>query len=347
MTDGPVRLTRRHFLRGALALAALPPLRGMASPHTPPLRVQGINHVSLQVRDVGRSRDFYQALFGMPVQAWQGPTPCLRIGDGPAFLALAPAPGVTPGIHHLCLAIEGFDTERAMRSLEAHGLQPATGDLPSRPMTLGLRRRGPEHGGAADGTPELYLADPDGTRVQLQAASYCGGNGILGDRCAAPTTPPPGPMALRGINHCTVFASDAAQSMAFYQRVFGMPITKMQGPMPLLDAGPSGQLLGFVGSPELKLRPHIHHVCVTIDDFQHEHVLEILRAAGLTVRDDPLGRPIPPLSAYVTQRMPDRGGAPGGTPELYFTDPDGILIQIQDTRYCGGAGYLGEACKYV
>ena len=106
MTDGPVRLTRRHFLRGALALAALPPLRGMASPHTPPLRVQGINHVSLQVRDVGRSRDFYQALFGMPVQAWQGPTPCLRIGDGPAFLALAPAPGVTPGIHHLCLAIE-------------------------------------------------------------------------------------------------------------------------------------------------------------------------------------------------------------------------------------------------
>ena len=28
--------------------------------------------------------------------------------------------------------------------------------------------------------------------------------------------------------------------------------------------------------------------------------------------------------------MEDRGGAKEGTPELYFTDPDGILIQLQD-----------------
>ena len=46
----------------------------------------------------------------------------------------------------------------------------------------------------------------------------------------------------------------------------------------------------------------------------------------------------------MTMRMPDRGGAPGGTPELYFTDPDGILLQLQDARYCGGNGYLGEEC---
>ena len=40
----------------------------------------------------------------------------------------------------------------------------------------------------------------------------------------------------------------------------------------------------------------------------------------------------------------DRGGAPEGTPELYFTDPDGILMQLQDVTYCGGAGYLGDMC---
>jgi len=34
-------------------------------------------------------------------------------------------------------------------------------------------------------------------------------------------------------------------------------------------------------------------------------------------------------------RMPDRGGAPGGTPELYFTDPDGLVMKLQDTSYCG------------
>ena len=48
---------------------------------------------------------------------------------------------------------------------------------------------------------------------------------------------------------------------------------------------------------------------------------------------------------YVTLRMENRGGAPGGTPELYFTDPDGILLQLQDVRYCGGAGKLGEVCS--
>jgi hypothetical protein len=42
--------------------------------------------------------------------------------------------------------------------------------------------------------------------------------------------------------------------------------------------------------------------------------------------------------------MENRGGAKDGTPELYFTDPDGLLIQLQDTKYCGGAGSLGEIC---
>jgi hypothetical protein len=47
---------------------------------------------------------------------------------------------------------------------------------------------------------------------------------------------------------------------------------------------------------------------------------------------------------YVSLRMPERGGVEGGTPELYFTDPDGILLQLQDVSYCGGGGYLGSEC---
>jgi hypothetical protein len=50
------------------------------------------------------------------------------------------------------------------------------------------------------------------------------------------------------------------------------------------------------------------------------------------------------MSSYVTLRMPNRGGAEGGTPEFYFLDPDGLLIQLQDATYCGGAGYLGDVC---
>jgi hypothetical protein len=43
-------------------------------------------------------------------------------------------------------------------------------------------------------------------------------------------------------------------------------------------------------------------------------------------------------------RMENRGGAKEGTPELYFTDPDNIRIQIQDVSYCGGSGRLGQIC---
>jgi hypothetical protein len=48
--------------------------------------------------------------------------------------------------------------------------------------------------------------------------------------------------------------------------------------------------------------------------------------------------------SYWTKRLPDRGGDPNGTAEFYFSDPDGIYIQLQDARYCGGSGYLGDKC---
>jgi hypothetical protein len=51
-----------------------------------------------------------------------------------------------------------------------------------------------------------------------------------------------------------------------------------------------------------------------------------------------------PLVHYISMRMEDRSGAKEGTPELYFTDPDGLLIQLQDAKYCGGAGVLGDVC---
>jgi len=57
--------------------------------------------------------------------------------------------------------------------------------------------------------------------------------------------------------------------------------------------------------------------------------------------------PVGPLRHYITMRMENRGGAPGGTPELYFTDPDGLLMQLQDTTYCGGGGFLGNECPSV
>jgi hypothetical protein len=81
-----------------------------------------------------------------------------------------------------------------------------------------------------------------------------------------------------------------------------------------------------------------------MEGFNPDKVLKALADYGIKPRGDASGPP-GPLVSYVSMRMENRGGAKGGTPELYFTDPDAILMQIQDVSYCGGAGYLGEVCS--
>jgi hypothetical protein len=86
----------------------------------------------------------------------------------------------------------------------------------------------------------------------------------------------------------------------------------------------------------------INHLCLNLNGFDRDGILKTLEGYGIKPRGD--GQGTPPLVSYVSTRMPNRGGAPEGTPELYFTDPDGLLIQLQDSRYCGGSGYLGDVC---
>ena len=56
---------------------------------------------------------------------------------------------------------------------------------------------------------------------------------------------------------------------------------------------------------------------------------------GHLLRGDATGDP-PPLVYYVSMRIPDRGGAPDGTPELYFTDPDGLKVECVAPRALPG-----------
>jgi hypothetical protein len=79
-------------------------------------------------------------------------------------------------------------------------------------------------------------------------------------------------------------------------------------------------------------------------NFNVEAVQKALESAGIKPREQGATGPVPPMRHYISMRMENRGGAKEGTPELYFTDPDGILVQIQDVSYCGGGGYLGNMC---
>jgi catechol 2,3-dioxygenase-like lactoylglutathione lyase family enzyme len=299
--------------------------------------------MTLTVSDRKRSVEFYQGLFGLPVQHRQDVSTGLRIGPGLQYISLSQGgPNAKPAIAHFCMTVDDFSVDGITNAVVGHGV--AKGNPGA--MKTWVRTRGPNAGGAAEGTPELYVGDPDGINVQLQDVTYCGGGGALGNMCK-PIEPAPskGLLALRDLSHFTLGVSDGPRSIAFYQDLFGMPIQAKQGPTTLLAIGSKHQFIAIAGGNGAQARPaNIGHGCFTMEGFNPEKVMKTLADFGVKPRGDASGPP-GPLVAYVSMRMENRGGAKGGTPELYFTDPDGILMQIQDVSYCGGAGYLGEVCS--
>jgi catechol 2,3-dioxygenase-like lactoylglutathione lyase family enzyme len=332
------QITRRNILRSLPAMAAAAPL--IAQANKPTIRVRALNHMTLYVSDPKRSLEFYQGLFGMPIQARQSASSAglLRIGSGPQYLALAAAgPDRKIGIDHFCMTTDGFNATQALKVLAEHGVTKS--DTPG-PMKAWTRMRGD--------TLEFHLGDPDGIIVQLQDPSYCGGTGALGNRCFATPEPAPrkGLIAVRDLSHFTLTVSDSNRSRQFYRDVFGMGIRAYQGPSaPELAVGTGRQFLamGGGGANGAPRTAGIAHACMTMENFNPDKVLKTLADFGIKPRGDARG-PAGPLVSYLSIRKEDRGGAKDGTTELYFTDPDGIVMQLQDVSYCGGAGSLGEIC---
>jgi catechol 2,3-dioxygenase-like lactoylglutathione lyase family enzyme len=378
----PASIDRRRFLVALPALAMSPRMLAQA-PARPPFRVNGLSQITLTVSDVTRSLQFYQGLFGMPVQARQGSTVLLRIGNGPKFLALRQAAtGERPSISALGFGVHDFSVDRAMQTLAAHGITAATSNAAKPgPKQALVRTRRQNEGGSPDGsTRDLFVADPSGVVFQLQDVSYCGGSGALGNVCSpAEASPKPGLIALKDTSHFTIAASDPG-TVPMYLELFGFTPMVYQAATPAWQVGSGVHFLMFIGgggptraggagappgagragagaaAPAGRGAPEggrgaaaggparaagIDHACVAMDNFDPAAVTKLLVSYGLKQQD---GQGRSPLVTYISLRMPNRGGAEGGTPELYLTDPDGLAIQLQDVKYCGGGGFLGEAC---
>jgi catechol 2,3-dioxygenase-like lactoylglutathione lyase family enzyme len=375
-------LDRRTFLAALPALALTPRVfaQGAAAP---PFRVNGLSQITLTVSDVKRSLDFYQGLFGMPIQARQGSAVLLRIGAGPRFLALRQAAaGEAPSISALGFGVQGFSVDGAMKALAQHGVTAAASTAPKpAPKQALVRVRRQDEGGSPDGsTRDLFVADPSGIVFQLHDVSYCGGSGALGNVCrAAEASPKPGLIALKDTSHFTIAASDP-NTVQFYLDLFGFKPIAYQAATPawgiggvhflmfIGGGGPTraggaagapgaggggraggdaaagrgaagGGRAGGAGGPARA--SGIDHACVAMENFDPAAVTKLLVSYGLKQQE---GQGRTPLVTYISLRMPNRGGAEGGTPELYLTDPDGLAIQLQDVKYCGGGGFLGDLC---
>ena len=236
------------------------------------------------------------------------------------------------------MGVEGFDVDRVLETLEGHGITRggSNGDSPRvRVVTRG-------------DTPEVYLGDPNGLVIQLQDPKYCGGSGPLGDNCVSlEPAPDSGSLELIGLSHLTINVPDPESTNAFYQETFGMDVQAFQAASPLMGVGKGSDFLMFISLGRAgrgsTLPAQINHACLTVENFDVLRIQGALEEHGIQPRGTgPDGSG--PLRHWVSMRMPNRGGAPEGTPELYFSDPDGLSIQLQDIRYCGGGGYLGESC---
>jgi catechol 2,3-dioxygenase-like lactoylglutathione lyase family enzyme len=329
-------MTRRELLLTLPGLAVAHRLLAQTGPG--PLRVLALSQITLAVADVARSVAFYQRLFGLPIQGRQENAVLLRLGDGPYFIKIMPAGGGPARIDHWGCAVQDFDVDRVIATLQALGVSRATGGSGTGGGSSSLRVS------PRDGTPEIFLADPNGLVTQLQHATYCGGGGALGATCGPVTPASAGaPLRLTGISHLTINVPDPEATNAFYRRTFGMDIQAYQAASPLLGVGPGPDFLMFIvaGGRGGGGTAAINHACFSMPGFDVARIQSALEAQGIRPRGD--GQ-TGPLLHWVSMRMPNRGGAPEGTPELYFSDPDGLSIQLQDTSYCGGGGYLGEVC---
>ena len=139
-----------------------------------------------------------------------------------------------------------------------------------------------------------------------------------------------GQIRVTGINHVTLSVSDVKRSVDFYQGLFGMPVISRQGASVVnLQVGSGPQFLGISSAGSNP--PAINHFCLGVENFDVDRILGILGQHGFSKNDN--GGPM-------TMRLRTREG----TQELHFGDPDGIAVQLQDSRYCGGAGALGNVC---
>jgi catechol 2,3-dioxygenase-like lactoylglutathione lyase family enzyme len=115
-------------------------------------------------------------------------------------------------------------------------------------------------------------------------------------------------IAVATLNHVTLNVSSVDRSSEFYQKLFGIPVVSRQENGVNLGTGPS-----FLGLYRIDGPPAIHHFCLGVEGFDADKVLKTLQDHGIT--------------GSIRMR--------GEVKELYFRDPDGIQVQLQDVSYRG------------
>ncbi|PYQ75631.1 MAG: hypothetical protein DMG01_18460 [Acidobacteria bacterium] len=143
------KMTRRQLIQ-TLALTATAASTVGTAEAAPPANAIYINHVSMQVADYTKTRDFYSGLFGMKVTEDDGKTQCrLTFGDNILIARNASSrPGGKVGVDHIAYTLANWDTDKTVKpTVEAE-----------------LKRRGLKIR-TTEGS--FHVQDPDGFEAQM------------------------------------------------------------------------------------------------------------------------------------------------------------------------------------
>lgn len=141
------KLTRRQLIQNlTIAATAATAASGVpaAAAEGKVLTATNFNHVSLQVTDYAKSRDFYAGLFGMKVSEDDGKQCRLSFGNN---ILIVRNRQPAPKVDHVAYTIANWDQEKeaAEAELKRRGLKIVQGDIKT----------------------SLHVLDPDGFQVQF------------------------------------------------------------------------------------------------------------------------------------------------------------------------------------
>jgi catechol 2,3-dioxygenase-like lactoylglutathione lyase family enzyme len=149
------KCSRRELLATLGVLVAAGPVPALQA--SPPLfRCRELNHVTLRVANLGRSKAFYNKLLGLPVLRETSDT--CRLGLGRGFLSLWQDSAA--GIDHWCVGVEPFTRTSA-----------SANDRTRDAVRVRLERDGFSLR-RDEGDSTIYVRDPDGNAVQLEAPGF-------------------------------------------------------------------------------------------------------------------------------------------------------------------------------
>jgi catechol 2,3-dioxygenase-like lactoylglutathione lyase family enzyme len=121
------RMTRRQLIQSIAIVAATAAGATPAGAGTPKgFKAVAVNHISYQVNDYAKTRDFYADLFGMKIVGDNGKQCSLILGDTNTFLIPRNAPqgSTPPRIDHIAYTIENWDKNAVKAELDRRGLHP-------------------------------------------------------------------------------------------------------------------------------------------------------------------------------------------------------------------------------